>query len=107
LSEAEKYQITASHYAAWHLDFVRSWQHYERRLAMDYNAVVNDTVDVVEAICQFFHLPKSREEIQIAIHSVDRLDNKAKNFNVGRKDRGQKQLPASVIQFVDEFQTTG
>lgn len=93
LSEEEKYFWIIYNYVPWHIDFVKSWENYEKKLWVSYDEVVNNTEDVLVEISRFTSIDVSRSFINEALEQI--LYGRKRDhirFNKGISGRGKRTL---------------
>lgn len=103
LTNDEKFLYITLAYSSWHLNFLRSWKRYPKRIEISYKDIIRDTKEVIEDICKFFKISTSKEEVDLAIIYNSIKDSKIK-FNAGINGRGLQLLPKKAIDTINELE---
>ncbi len=104
MDDVAKYISIAAAYAFWHISFVKSWSTYPNAMYVTYSDVTLNTVQTVKNISDFCSIPKSLDEIEMAINTVNSLPKKLRRLNVGKSGRGSKVLPNEVIDYIEKLE---
>lgn len=104
LTNDERFLYITLAYSSWHLNFLRSWKRYPKRIEISYTDIIRDTNELVDDICKFFNISASKEEIDLAIINNSKKDSKIK-FNVGKNGRGIQLLPKDADDIISELET--